>query len=160
MCLNLLKVHIVEQFHQLTTGVVVKCSLHTHAHTTHNTHNTHIQYTTYNTQHTQHTPSPSHPPTQTEVCLLYDAVILFAKALTDLDGSRHVDVTPLHCSEDKTWIHGDTLVTYIKWVGGRRGAVWVGGRRGAVWVLQCVCCSLCVAECVAECVAADGVLCV
>nr|XP_053639399.1 glutamate receptor ionotropic, kainate 2-like [Cherax quadricarinatus] len=52
----------------------------------------------------------------TEVALMYDAVQLFAKALDDLDRSRHIDVTPLECDGDVTWVHGNSLINYMKWV--------------------------------------------
>ena len=47
---------------------------------------------------------------------MYDAVRLFAKALDDLDRSRHIDVTPLDCDGDSAWVHGNSLVNYMKWV--------------------------------------------
>ncbi|XP_068243990.1 glutamate receptor ionotropic, kainate 2-like isoform X1 [Palaemon carinicauda] len=53
---------------------------------------------------------------KTEVALMYDAVQLFAKALDDLDRSRHIDVTPLDCDGDTTWVHGNSLINYMKWV--------------------------------------------
>ncbi|XP_050700937.1 glutamate receptor ionotropic, kainate 2-like isoform X2 [Eriocheir sinensis] len=53
---------------------------------------------------------------KTEVALMYDAVQLFAKALDDLDRSRHIDVTPLECDGDATWVHGNSLINYMKWV--------------------------------------------
>ncbi|KAK4297158.1 hypothetical protein Pmani_030406 [Petrolisthes manimaculis] len=53
---------------------------------------------------------------QTEVALMYDAVQLFAKALDDLDRPRHIDVTPLECDGDFTWVHGNSLINYMKWV--------------------------------------------
>ncbi|XP_045135924.1 glutamate receptor ionotropic, kainate 2-like isoform X4 [Portunus trituberculatus] len=53
---------------------------------------------------------------KTEVALMYDAVRLFAKALDDLDRSRHIDVTPLDCDGDNAWVHGNSLVNYMKWV--------------------------------------------
>ncbi|XP_042238473.1 glutamate receptor ionotropic, kainate 2-like isoform X3 [Homarus americanus] len=53
---------------------------------------------------------------KTEVALMYDAVQLFAKALHDLDRSRHIDVTPLECDGDITWVHGNSLINYMKWV--------------------------------------------
>ncbi|XP_068247412.1 glutamate receptor ionotropic, kainate 2-like isoform X2 [Palaemon carinicauda] len=53
---------------------------------------------------------------KTEVALMYDAVQLFAKALDDLDRSRHIDVTPLDCDGDNTWVHGNSLINYMKWV--------------------------------------------
>ncbi|ROT63284.1 putative glutamate receptor ionotropic, kainate 2 [Penaeus vannamei] len=56
------------------------------------------------------------PIPQTEVALMYDAVHLFAKALDDLDRSRHIDITPLECDGDITWVHGNSLINYMKWV--------------------------------------------
>ncbi|XP_064105620.1 LOW QUALITY PROTEIN: glutamate receptor ionotropic, kainate 2-like [Macrobrachium nipponense] len=53
---------------------------------------------------------------KTEVALMYDAVQLFAKALDDLDRSRHIDITPLDCDGDATWVHGNSLINYMKWV--------------------------------------------
>ncbi|XP_042864660.1 glutamate receptor ionotropic, kainate 2-like isoform X5 [Penaeus japonicus] len=53
---------------------------------------------------------------KTEVALMYDAVQLFAKALDDLDRSRHIDITPLECDGDATWVHGNSLINYMKWV--------------------------------------------
>ncbi|CAL4124065.1 unnamed protein product, partial [Meganyctiphanes norvegica] len=53
---------------------------------------------------------------KTEVALMYDAVHLFAKALDDLDRSRHIDITPLECDGDATWVHGFSLVNYMKMV--------------------------------------------
>ncbi|XP_069951466.1 glutamate receptor ionotropic, kainate 2-like [Cherax quadricarinatus] len=53
---------------------------------------------------------------KTEVALMYDAVQLFAKALDDLDRSHHIKVTPLDCDADITWMHGNSLINYIKWV--------------------------------------------
>ncbi|KAF2367887.1 Receptor ligand binding region [Trinorchestia longiramus] len=52
----------------------------------------------------------------TELALVYDAVQLFAKALSDLDKSRAIEVMPLDCSSDQVWPLGATLVNYIKWV--------------------------------------------
>lgn len=53
---------------------------------------------------------------QTEVALVFDAVQLFAKALDDLDRSKHISVTSLDCEGDVTWIHGNSLINYMKWV--------------------------------------------
>lgn len=53
---------------------------------------------------------------QTEVALVFDAVQLFAKALDDLERSRHINVTPLDCDGDVTWIHGNSFINYMKWV--------------------------------------------
>ena len=48
---------------------------------------------------------------------MYDAVHLFAKALDDLDRSRHIDITPLQCDGDLTWQHGNSVLNYMKLVG-------------------------------------------
>ncbi|XP_076034612.1 glutamate receptor ionotropic, kainate 2-like isoform X3 [Oratosquilla oratoria] len=53
---------------------------------------------------------------ETEVALMYDAVQLFAKALHDLHRSRHIDLTRLECDGDATWVHGNSLINYMKWV--------------------------------------------
>ncbi|XP_069985019.1 glutamate receptor ionotropic, kainate 2 isoform X2 [Penaeus vannamei] len=68
-----------------------------------------------NSNMTQPKSSPL-PIPQTEVALMYDAVHLFAKALDDLDRSRHIDITPLECDGDITWVHGNSLINYMKWV--------------------------------------------
>ncbi|XP_064094425.1 glutamate receptor ionotropic, kainate 2-like [Macrobrachium nipponense] len=59
-------------------------------------------------------PHPLSP--QTEMALMYDAVHLFAKALGDLDRSRPIEVARLDCEGDDTWIYGNSLVNYMKWV--------------------------------------------
>ncbi|XP_066943694.1 glutamate receptor ionotropic, kainate 2-like isoform X2 [Macrobrachium rosenbergii] len=53
---------------------------------------------------------------KTEMALMYDAVHLFAKALGDLDRSRPIEVARLDCEGDETWIYGNSLVNYMKWV--------------------------------------------
>ncbi|XP_069947297.1 glutamate receptor ionotropic, kainate 2 isoform X3 [Cherax quadricarinatus] len=67
-------------------------------------------------QPTPHTTNSNMTFLKTEVALMYDAVQLFAKALDDLDRSRHIDVTPLECDGDVTWVHGNSLINYMKWV--------------------------------------------
>ncbi|KAA0203377.1 hypothetical protein HAZT_HAZT009431 [Hyalella azteca] len=52
----------------------------------------------------------------TELALVYDAVQLFARALSDLDKTRAIEVLPLNCSKEQVWPLGATLVNYIKWV--------------------------------------------
>nr|XP_053632783.1 glutamate receptor ionotropic, kainate 3-like [Cherax quadricarinatus] len=63
---------------------------------------------------------------KTEVALMYDAVQLFAKALDDLDRSRHIGVTPLECDGDITWVHGNSLINYMKWGRHTRGRTFMG----------------------------------
>ena len=53
---------------------------------------------------------------KTDTALLYDAVTLFATALADLDMSQVVSMTPLSCSDDTTWEHGNSLINYMKMV--------------------------------------------
>lgn len=48
---------------------------------------------------------------------MFDAVHLFARALSDLDGSKEVQISTLYCEGDKTWQHGNSLINYMKWVG-------------------------------------------
>ncbi|KAA0202404.1 hypothetical protein HAZT_HAZT011777, partial [Hyalella azteca] len=37
----------------------------------------------------------------TELALVYDAVQLFARALSDLDKTRAIEVLPLNCSKEQ-----------------------------------------------------------
>lgn len=53
---------------------------------------------------------------QTETALTFDAVHLFARALTDLDRSQNVAIEGLSCSGTQTWQHGNSLVNYMKLV--------------------------------------------
>lgn len=45
---------------------------------------------------------------------MYDAVLLFAKALHDLDTSQQIDIQPLSCDAQDTWPHGYSLINYMK----------------------------------------------
>lgn len=56
----------------------------------------------------------------TEAALMFDAVHLFARALSDLDGSKEVQISTLYCEGDKTWQHGNSLINYMKWYSSRR----------------------------------------
>ena len=63
---------------------------------------------------------------------MYDAVILFAEALSELDRSQDVQVNPhrwrlhlnvetlqteaLSCDGEETWVHGNSLINYMKMV--------------------------------------------
>lgn len=49
-----------------------------------------------------------------ETALMYDAVHLFAKALHDLDTSQQIDINPLSCDDTDTWLHGYSLINYMK----------------------------------------------
>ena len=47
---------------------------------------------------------------------MYDAVQMFAKALTDLDRSQDVQTSSIDCGGRETWQHGNSLVNYMKMV--------------------------------------------
>ena len=47
---------------------------------------------------------------------VYDAVQVFAKALTDLDRSQDVQPVSIDCTGRETWQHGNSLVNYMKLV--------------------------------------------
>ncbi|XP_072157051.1 glutamate receptor ionotropic, kainate 2 isoform X1 [Bemisia tabaci] len=51
---------------------------------------------------------------KTETALMYDAVFLFAKALHELDSSQSIDIKPLSCDAVNTWLHGYSLINYMK----------------------------------------------
>uniref|UniRef100_T1IYW2 Glutamate receptor ionotropic, kainate 2 n=1 Tax=Strigamia maritima TaxID=126957 RepID=T1IYW2_STRMM len=51
-----------------------------------------------------------------EAALMYDAVMLFATALTDLDLSNKIDIRPLSCDSNDAWAHGNSLINYMKLV--------------------------------------------
>lgn len=51
---------------------------------------------------------------QAETALMYDAVHLFARALHDLDVSSQIDITPLSCDGQDTWLHGYSLINSMK----------------------------------------------
>ncbi|XP_045125479.1 glutamate receptor ionotropic, kainate 2-like isoform X1 [Portunus trituberculatus] len=55
----------------------------------------------------------------TGAALMFDAVILFASALTTMDKSGQVSIRELNCSGDRTWQHGNSLINYMKWYGSR-----------------------------------------
>ncbi|KAG0715855.1 Glutamate receptor ionotropic, kainate 2 [Chionoecetes opilio] len=50
---------------------------------------------------------------------MFDAVVLFASALTTLDKSGQVTIDKLYCTADDTWQHGSSLINYMKWYGSR-----------------------------------------
>ena len=47
---------------------------------------------------------------------MYDAVQMFARALTDLDRSQDVQTTSIDCGGRETWQHGNSFVNYMKMV--------------------------------------------
>ena len=54
---------------------------------------------------------------QTHTALVYDAVFLFAKALTELMRAQDVTTSHLSCNRVKPWVHGSSLINYLKMVG-------------------------------------------
>ena len=53
---------------------------------------------------------------QTETALMYDAALLFATALGELDRSQDIETTVLSCDSELTWQHGNSLINYMKLV--------------------------------------------
>ena len=53
---------------------------------------------------------------QTDTALIYDAVQVFARALSDLDISQHISVEPVPCDGGHAWQHGNSLLNYMKMV--------------------------------------------
>nr|CAD7453106.1 unnamed protein product [Timema tahoe] len=45
--------------------------------------------------------------------LIYDAVLMFARALERLEG-LNVSIEPLDCGSNNNWVHGSTLINYMK----------------------------------------------
>ncbi|XP_047500092.1 glutamate receptor ionotropic, kainate 2-like [Penaeus chinensis] len=58
--------------------------------------------------------APAFP--QTEAMLMYDAVKLYVMAIQALDNSTYVQITPLKCELEGGWIHGNSLINYMKMV--------------------------------------------
>eukprot|EP00095_Tigriopus_kingsejongensis_P005732 maker-scaffold28_size608977-snap-gene-0.9 protein:Tk05732 transcript:maker-scaffold28_size608977-snap-gene-0.9-mRNA-1 annotation:"glutamate receptor kainate 2-like isoform x4" len=58
----------------------------------------------------------SHASIRTETALVYDAVQLFSRALTDLDRSQELSQVSLNCDGPGTWQYGNSLVNYMKLV--------------------------------------------
>ncbi|RXG61714.1 Glutamate receptor ionotropic, kainate 2 [Armadillidium vulgare] len=52
----------------------------------------------------------------TETALMYDAVHLFMTAIQALDNSTDVQISPLVCDGEDAWIHGNSLINYMKLV--------------------------------------------
>ena len=53
---------------------------------------------------------------QTETALMYDAALLFATALGELDRSQDIETAVLSCDSELTWQHGNSLINYMKLV--------------------------------------------
>ncbi|KAL4233054.1 hypothetical protein ACF0H5_007740 [Mactra antiquata] len=51
---------------------------------------------------------------QTEVALMYDAVHLFAKALSELTLAQSFETVNLSCNKKQTWQYGNSLLNYMK----------------------------------------------
>ena len=68
-------------------------------------------------------PSSDHVTTdlslQTETALMYDAALLFATALGELDRSQDIETAVLSCDSELTWQHGNSLINYMKLVSSR-----------------------------------------
>ncbi|XP_068238713.1 glutamate receptor ionotropic, kainate 2-like isoform X2 [Palaemon carinicauda] len=52
----------------------------------------------------------------TETALMYDAVKLFVMAIQALDNSTDVQMTSLVCEGEDAWVHGNSLINYMKLV--------------------------------------------
>lgn len=53
---------------------------------------------------------------QVDTALIYDAVLLFAKALHELDRNQNVYVKSLNCEGTDSWAYGHNLINYMKLV--------------------------------------------
>ncbi|XP_060574773.1 glutamate receptor ionotropic, kainate 2-like isoform X2 [Ruditapes philippinarum] len=51
---------------------------------------------------------------RTEVALMYDAVHLFAKALSELTVAQQFETVGLSCNKKQTWQYGNSLLNYMK----------------------------------------------
>ena len=60
---------------------------------------------------------------QTETALMYDAALLFATALGELDRSQDIETAVLSCDSELTWQHGNSLINYMKLVSSGRASV-------------------------------------
>ena len=47
---------------------------------------------------------------------MYDAALLFATALSELDRSQDIQTAVLSCDSEQTWQHGNSLINYMKLV--------------------------------------------
>ena len=50
---------------------------------------------------------------------MYDAALLFATALGELDRSQDIETAVLSCDSELTWQHGNSLINYMKLVSSR-----------------------------------------
>ena len=60
------------------------------------------------------------PVLQTETALMYDAALLFATALSELDRSQEIETAVLSCDSEQSWEHGNSLINYMKLVSTQR----------------------------------------
>ncbi|XP_043241156.1 glutamate receptor ionotropic, kainate 2-like isoform X2 [Amphibalanus amphitrite] len=58
---------------------------------------------------------------KTEEALLYDSVMLFAEAFYDLMNPMEATIPPLDCKKDNIWMHGDSLINFMRRVENRNG---------------------------------------
>lgn len=47
---------------------------------------------------------------------MYDAVKLFVLAMRALDNSTTVSISQLRCEGEEAWVHGNSLINYMKLV--------------------------------------------
>ncbi len=50
----------------------------------------------------------------TDTALIYDAVHLFGLALHEINLIQDVNILPVDCNGQKTWLHGSSLINYMK----------------------------------------------
>ncbi|GAB0095911.1 Ionotropic glutamate receptor [Sergentomyia squamirostris] len=50
----------------------------------------------------------------TETVLVFDSVIMYAEALNQLKGTRHLRPIPLNCDDNLTWSSGSSIMNFIK----------------------------------------------
>lgn len=48
--------------------------------------------------------------------MIYDAVRVIARGLQELNRNTDIRVKPLDCNGNETWIHGNSLLNYMKMV--------------------------------------------
>jgi hypothetical protein len=53
---------------------------------------------------------------KTEAALMYDAVHVFANALSKLGSSHVISTKSINCEGDNFWEHGDSLINFMKLV--------------------------------------------
>ena len=79
-----------------------------------------VQDVTYNlissgyNQMTQEMSQFSNGNIDTDSALIYDGVTLFALALHELNRIQDISITGADCDGKKTWMHGNSLVNYMK----------------------------------------------